>query len=83
MRAFGDNSSSTENASLFGEIHGLRANRRSPVAGADLWATDAKRSKILGFNAASGELVTSFGSHGTGTHPRLQFGSVADLAAES
>jgi hypothetical protein len=79
LRAFGDN---TTGGSLFGKIHGLRASsRHGPVAGgADLWATDAKASKILGFNGGTGKLVTSFGSRGTGTHPQLQFGSVADLA---
>ena len=81
VRAFGDNATAGgANVSLFGKIHGLRASQHSPVAGADLWATDAKRSKILGFNAGTGELVTSFGSRGTGTNPQLEFGNVADLA---
>lgn len=80
LRAFGDNATAGPNASLFGKIHGLRAQAHGPVPGANLWATDAGSSRILGFNAGTGELVTSFGSHGTGAGPQLQFGNVADLA---
>ena len=51
--------------------------------GANLWATDAgwlPKSKLFGFHAGSGTLVTQFGKQGTEIYPALQYGNIADTS---
>ena len=64
VRAFGRNATSQQ--SLTAHVHGLSWSAHGNTS---LWATDAgwlNPHKVLGFDAQSGELVTTFGVQGTG-----------------
>eukprot|EP00729_Bicosta_minor_P023454 gene23454-23310_t len=80
IRTFGTNHST--NASLIQHVHGLSWAIGAP-GGANLWATDAgwlPKSKLFGFHAGSGTLVTQFGKQGTEIYPALQYGNIADTS---
>ena len=47
-----------------------------------LWVTDAGAGKISKFDAHTGKLLATLGSHGTAISP-VQFGSVADIAFDA
>ena len=77
LRAFGRNQ--TSKTSLTAHVHGLTWSAHNNIS---LWVTDAgwlNAHKLLGFDSQTGELVTAFGSQGTGIHP-LQYGNIADTA---
>jgi|EP01046_Picozoa_sp_COSAG06_P038054 hypothetical protein len=73
LRGFGEG--------LVGNMHGMHMQS---VGGKQfLWITDTRGSKVSKFDPASGKLLASLGSHGTGLHPEIQFGSVADVAFDA
>lgn len=63
---------------LIKTVHGMQLQQTE--SGAFLWVTDSGASRVLKFDATSGQLVKTYGNAtGTSLHP-LQFGAVADVS---